>query len=127
VKERQQPIQNRLVFTYAIGMAIFHLVGAGVWGFAHTLPQINYYTHGSQVTVSHGHMALRPPGPGLRPLTERRPPAVFELAGPCDRLKPRPGSADGSSPKGCPSGLRQREKPWGSSWKALAKVLAKVW
>ena len=58
VKERQVPIRNRIVFTYAIGMAIFHLVGAGVWGFIHTLPQINYYTHGSQVTASHGHMAF---------------------------------------------------------------------
>jgi len=29
-----------------------------VWGFIHTLPQINYYTHGSQVTVSHGHLAF---------------------------------------------------------------------
>jgi nitric oxide reductase subunit B len=29
-----------------------------VWGFLHTLPQINYYTHGSQVTVSHGHLAF---------------------------------------------------------------------
>jgi nitric oxide reductase subunit B len=58
VKERQVPIRNRVVFTYAIGMAIFHLVGAGVWGFIHTLPQINYYTHGSQVTASHGHMAF---------------------------------------------------------------------
>ena len=35
-----------------------HLIGAGVWGFLHTLPQINYYTHGSQVTVSHGHLAF---------------------------------------------------------------------
>jgi len=58
VQERQVPIRNRVVFTYAIGMAIFHLVGAGVWGFIHTLPQINYYTHGSQVTASHGHMAF---------------------------------------------------------------------
>jgi len=33
-------------------------VGAGLFGFAHTLPQINYYTHGSQVTVSHGHLSF---------------------------------------------------------------------
>jgi nitric oxide reductase subunit B len=39
-------------------MAILHFVGAGLWGFAHTLPQINYYTHGSQVTVAHGHIAF---------------------------------------------------------------------
>jgi nitric oxide reductase subunit B len=37
---------------------VLHFIGAGVWGFAHTLPQINYYTHGSQVTVSHGHLAF---------------------------------------------------------------------
>ena len=51
VKERQISMRNHLVFTYALGMAIFHFVGAGIWGFAHTLPQINYYTHGSQVTA----------------------------------------------------------------------------
>ena len=58
MKERNLPIHNPVVFTYAVGMAIFHLVGAGVWGFLHTLPQINYYTHGSQVTASHGHLAF---------------------------------------------------------------------
>ncbi len=58
VKGRKNPIVNPLTWTYAVGCAIFHLVGAGVWGFLHTLPQINYYTHGSQVTVSHGHLAF---------------------------------------------------------------------
>jgi nitric oxide reductase subunit B len=58
VKERKLPVRSRLVFTYAVGMAILHLVGAGFWGFVHTLPQINYYTHGSQVTVAHGHIAF---------------------------------------------------------------------
>jgi nitric oxide reductase subunit B len=52
---RQVP---RLTWIYVIGMAILHFVGAGLFGFAHTLPQINYYTHGSQVTVSHGHLAF---------------------------------------------------------------------
>jgi nitric oxide reductase subunit B len=33
-------------------------VGAGVWGFAMTLPQINKWTHGTQVTASHGHFAF---------------------------------------------------------------------
>ena len=49
---------NSLVWTYAIGGAFYHLLGAGLFGFAHTLPQVNYYTHGSQVTVSHGHLAF---------------------------------------------------------------------
>ncbi len=50
--------RHRVVFTYAFGMAIFHFVGAGVWGFLHTLPQINYFTHGSQITAAHGHLAF---------------------------------------------------------------------
>jgi len=58
VKERQKKIENPVVWIFAVGCAIYHLIGAGVWGFIHTLPQINYYTHGSQVTVSHGHMAF---------------------------------------------------------------------
>jgi nitric oxide reductase subunit B len=58
VKKRKNVIVNPLTWTYAIACAVFHLVGAGVWGLIHTLPQINYYTHGSQVTVSHGHLAF---------------------------------------------------------------------
>ncbi|HEY6003849.1 MAG TPA: cbb3-type cytochrome c oxidase subunit I, partial [Anaeromyxobacter sp.] len=51
-------LKPRLTWIYVAGMAILHFVGAGLFGFAHTLPQINYYTHGSQVTVSHGHLAF---------------------------------------------------------------------
>src|SRR5512147_31430 len=58
VKHRQAKIINPLTWTIAIGCAVMHMIGAGVWGFMHTLPQINYYTHGSQVTVSHGHLAF---------------------------------------------------------------------
>src|SRR5512139_3735634 len=58
VKKREAKIVNPLTWTYAVGCAVLHLIGAGVWGFLHTLPQINYYTHGSQVTVSHGHLAF---------------------------------------------------------------------
>ncbi|MEK6698547.1 MAG: cbb3-type cytochrome c oxidase subunit I [Nitrospirota bacterium] len=58
VKQRRTEIKNPLTWTIAIGCAVMHMIGAGVWGFMHTLPQINYYTHGSQVTVSHGHLAF---------------------------------------------------------------------
>ena len=58
VRNRTGQLNGKLVFTFAVGMAILHFVGAGLWGFAHTLPQINYYTHGSQVTVAHGHIAF---------------------------------------------------------------------
>ncbi|MBT4793354.1 MAG: nitric-oxide reductase large subunit, partial [Halobacteriovoraceae bacterium] len=32
--------------------------GAGFLGFAHTLPQVNLWTHGTLVTAMHGHMAF---------------------------------------------------------------------
>jgi nitric oxide reductase subunit B len=57
LRQSNQP-RGGLVFTLASGMAVLHLVGAGVWGFLHTLPQVNFYTHGSQVTVAHGHLAF---------------------------------------------------------------------
>jgi nitric oxide reductase subunit B len=58
VRNRTQPLRPVLTWTYLIGMVVLHFVGAGLFGFAHTLPQINYYTHGSQVTVAHGHLAF---------------------------------------------------------------------
>lgn len=58
IRNRRDGFKGRLVFTLAVGMSILHFVGAGFWGFLHTLPQINYYTHGSQVTVAHGHIAF---------------------------------------------------------------------
>ena len=29
-----------------------------MWGFLHTLAPVNYYTHGTQITAAHGHMAF---------------------------------------------------------------------
>lgn len=58
VRKRENPIVNHLTWVYIVGLALYHFLGAGVWGFIHTLPPINYYTHGSQITVSHGHMAF---------------------------------------------------------------------
>ena len=56
--ESRRPLRPRLTWVFLFGMAVLHFVGAGAFGMAHTLPQINYYTHGSQVTVSHGHLAF---------------------------------------------------------------------
>ncbi len=58
MRVRKASLTPHLTWTYLAGMAVLHFVGAGLFGFAHTLPQINYYTHGSQVTVSHGHLAF---------------------------------------------------------------------
>jgi len=35
-----------------------NFLGAGIWGFFHTLPQVNIYTHGTQFTAAHGHLAF---------------------------------------------------------------------
>jgi nitric oxide reductase subunit B len=53
---RQHP--NTLALHWAVGCAIMAFVGAGVLGFAHTLPQVNLYTHGTLVTAMHAHLAF---------------------------------------------------------------------
>lgn len=58
VRERKAEITNRVALYWAVGCAVMHFFGAGVWGFAHTLPQINQWTHGTQITASHGHFAF---------------------------------------------------------------------
>lgn len=54
--EKKHP--NKLALYWTIGSAIVSFVGAGLLGFAHTLPQTNIYTHGTLVTAMHGHLAF---------------------------------------------------------------------
>ncbi len=49
---------NKTALLWTIGCSIMSFVGAGFLGFAHTLPQVNLYTHGTLVTAMHGHMAF---------------------------------------------------------------------
>lgn len=58
MKRRGAAPTNRVAWYWLGGTAIGHLLGAGVWGFAMTLPQINKWTHGTQLTASHGHFAF---------------------------------------------------------------------
>ncbi|MGQ9366658.1 cbb3-type cytochrome c oxidase subunit I [Azospirillum sp. ST 5-10] len=53
---RQHP--NKAALLWSLGCAVFAFFGAGLWGFLHTLSPINYYTHGTQVTAAHGHLAF---------------------------------------------------------------------
>lgn len=57
LKENHKPIPNKVVLYMIIGATIGNFIGAGLWGFIHTLPQINFYTHGTQITSSHAHFA----------------------------------------------------------------------
>ncbi len=49
---------NRIALAWTIGCSVMSFVGAGFLGFAHTIPQVNLYTHGTLVTAMHGHMAF---------------------------------------------------------------------
>ena len=49
---------NKAALLWALGCAVVAFFGAGVWGFLHTLHGINYYTHGTQITPAHGHLAF---------------------------------------------------------------------
>jgi nitric oxide reductase subunit B len=51
-------VSNRLGLFYTVAHAIFNFVGAGLWGVIHTLPQVNKWTHGTQITTAHGHLAF---------------------------------------------------------------------
>jgi len=49
---------NRPAFYWITTEAFLNFIGAGVWGFMMTLPQINMFSHGTQWTASHGHFAF---------------------------------------------------------------------
>ncbi len=54
--EKKHP--NKIALFWTLGSAIVSFIGAGLLGFAHTLPQTNLYTHGTLVTAMHGHLAF---------------------------------------------------------------------
>jgi len=49
---------NKISLYWTVGCAVMSFVGAGFLGFAHTLPQVNLWTHGTLVTAMHGHLAF---------------------------------------------------------------------
>ncbi|MGN6515911.1 MAG: nitric-oxide reductase large subunit [Rhizomicrobium sp.] len=56
---RQQEFKYGVAYTYIIGAAFWNFVGAGVFG-GGTLnaPLVNYYEHGTFLTLNHAHTAL---------------------------------------------------------------------
>jgi nitric oxide reductase subunit B len=49
---------NKPALYWMMAEAFGNFLGAGVFGFMMTLPQINLFSHGTQWTVSHGHFAF---------------------------------------------------------------------
>ena len=58
VNRRRREHPNKADVLWALGTGVMAFLGAGVWGFLHTLAPVNYYTHGTQITAAHGHMAF---------------------------------------------------------------------
>ena len=58
VQRRKREHPNQAAVLWAVGCAVMGFLGAGLWGFIHTLSPVNYYTHGSQITAAHGHLAF---------------------------------------------------------------------
>ncbi|MEY8875917.1 MAG: cbb3-type cytochrome c oxidase subunit I, partial [Leptothrix sp. (in: b-proteobacteria)] len=58
VQRRRREHPNQAAVLWAVGTSVMGFLGAGLWGFAHTLSAVNYYTHGTQITAAHGHLAF---------------------------------------------------------------------
>lgn len=58
VNRRRREHPNKAATLWALGTGVMAFLGAGVWGFLHTLSPVNFYTHGTQITAAHGHMAF---------------------------------------------------------------------
>ena len=57
-RERKIEHKNKIALTWAKGTAVMGFLGAGVWGFFHTLAPVNMFTHGTQLTAAHGHLSF---------------------------------------------------------------------
>ena len=49
---------NKAALVWSLGCTVLAFFGAGIWGFLHTLHGVNYYSHGTQITAAHGHLAF---------------------------------------------------------------------
>ena len=58
VAQRRRNHPNQAAILWAKGTAVVGFLGAGVWGFMHTLAPVNYYTHATQLTAAHGYLAF---------------------------------------------------------------------
>ena len=56
--EKAHAVNNTPAMGWIALNAFGNFLGAGIWGFFHTLPQVNIYTHGTQFTAAHGHLAF---------------------------------------------------------------------
>jgi len=58
VQRRRRDHPNQAALLWAVGCSVMGFLAAGLWGFIHALSAINFYTHGTQMTAAHGHLAF---------------------------------------------------------------------
>lgn len=58
IHKKGKTFAYRWPFFFLIASSFWNFLGAGVFGFVINLPIINYYEHGTYLTVNHGHTAL---------------------------------------------------------------------
>lgn len=49
---------NKAAMLWSLGCPVMAFFGAGVWGLMHSFSFVNFYSHGTQITAAHGHMAF---------------------------------------------------------------------
>lgn len=49
---------NKAALLWSLGAATVSFFGAGVWGVLHNMHGVNFYSHGTQITAAHGHLAF---------------------------------------------------------------------
>lgn len=57
-KRKSRDVTNKPGLYYIVASAVLNFVGAGLWGLVQTLPQVNKWTHGTQLTTAHAHFAF---------------------------------------------------------------------
>jgi nitric oxide reductase subunit B len=58
IHKKGETFAYRWPFLFLVASSFWNFLGAGVFGFVINLPIINYYEHGTYLTVNHGHTAL---------------------------------------------------------------------
>jgi nitric oxide reductase subunit B len=58
VKERGGQFSYKWPMYFLVASSFWNFLGAGVFGFLINLPVVNYFEHGTYLTVNHGHAAL---------------------------------------------------------------------
>lgn len=58
IKQQGKDFSYRWPLYFLVAASFWNFLGAGVFGFLINLPLVNYYEHGTYLTMNHGHTAL---------------------------------------------------------------------